>query len=186
MKHFTSLRSYVGAQPLRHLWISTLVILACLCAVWYTWGYRPLVCATHNLEERLTLCAQTCEKDQQTQVTVKQLEAAYAKTVSMLRDYKGDQDAQTFYHHAVDQLLTTVRAAQCSLVSFSSGVDVSQPLYLTYQATLVCDGTHEAVKQCLHRLSAERFPWRVTTVAFEKGHDTTCHLTLGVQCLVLV
>lgn len=186
MKHLQRMRHYLGAQPIKHLWTSSLVILACFVGSWYTWGYRPLICAAHNLEERLALCTQACDKDSHEHTTFKNLEENYKKTVSLLRDYKGDRDAQTFYHHAVDQLLTTVRSAQCSLISFSSGVDVSQPLYQMHQATIVCDGTREAVTQCLNRLSKDQSPWRVTTVTFEMGHDAVCHLSLGLQCLVLV
>jgi len=186
MKYLQKVYHYLGAQPIRHLWISTLVILACFFAVWYAWAYKPLLCVTHSLEERFTLCMQSCDKDSQAQVNFRQLEEQYKKTVALLRDYKGECDAQTFYHNAVDQLLKTVRAAHCSLISFSSGVDASLPLYHMHQATLVCDGTREAVMQCLNRLSAEKFQWRVTSVAFETGRDTLCHLSLGLQCLVLV
>ena len=185
MKHLYTVRQYLGAQPIKHLWTSTLVLLACFVGSWYTWGYRPLQCATHNLEDRLVFCTQACDKDSQEQSTFKHLEDNYKKTVTMLREYKGDRDPQTFYHGAVDQLLKTIRSAQCSLVSFSSGVDVAQPLYQMYQATIICDGTREAVTQCLNRLSQDQSPWRVTTVAFEMGHDALCHLALGLQCLVL-
>lgn len=186
MEHLQRLQQYLIAQPVRHLWVSTLVLLACFVASWYTWGYKPLLCSTRNFEERFSLCTNVREKDSQAEVDFKNLEKQYQSTVSFLRDYKGDRDMQTFYHSAVDQVVKNIRLASCSLVSFSGGVDVSQPLYLTHQATVVCAGSHEAIMYCLRNFMVTQSLWRVTSLALEMGQDTLYHLTLGIQCLALV
>jgi len=186
MKHVVTVRQYLYAQPLSHLWVSTFVVLVSFFSAWYTWGYRPLVCATHNLEERLSLCTQACEKDSSTQMSFKNLEEQYKTTVDLLRGYRGELDAQTFYNRTVDSLLKNIRSSQCRLVSFSSGVATSQSLGTLYQATVVCNGTRDAVTQCVYTLAADSLPWRITAVTFEAGRDMLSQLTLGVECLVLI
>lgn len=184
MKLFTKAYQYLGMQPIGHLWASTLVFLACFVVGWYTLAYRPLLCALHNMEERLSLCTKTCEQDM-SHASLNYLEDDYKTKVALLNDYKGNSDAQSFYHGAIDELLKVIAASQCTLLSFSSQCDTTQSLYQLYQATLVCQGTVGRVSYALSSLAARHIPWRSASVTLAKGHDDSCQLSLGLQCLVL-